>query len=59
MIYNKSKVFKLDISFYAFKFVRRNFKNKTKDFRASQVNDLEDIAFLIINVFYKGSDVKT
>ncbi|CAK69867.1 unnamed protein product (macronuclear) [Paramecium tetraurelia] len=58
MIYHKQKVFKLDLSFSAFRFSRRLIKNKIKDFRANLVNDLEDIAILIINSFYKGSEIR-
>ncbi|CAD8080022.1 unnamed protein product [Paramecium sonneborni] len=58
MIHHKSKVFKLDLSFSAFRFSRRLIKNKIKDFRANLVNDLEDIAILIINSFYKGTDIR-
>lgn len=35
MNYNKQLNFKLDVSFSALKFIRRNFKNKIKDFRAN------------------------
>ncbi|CAD8075071.1 unnamed protein product [Paramecium primaurelia] len=58
MIYLKQKQFKLDLSFSAFRFSRRLIKNKIKDFRANLVNDLEDIAILIINSFYKGSEIR-
>ncbi|CAD8160201.1 unnamed protein product [Paramecium octaurelia] len=58
MTYHKQKVFKLDLSFSAFRFSRRLIKNKIKDFRANLVNDLEDIAILIINSFYKGPEIR-
>lgn len=50
------KLYKLDISFQAYKYGRRN--HKSKELRLNQLNDLEDVAITIINLFFKGQEVR-
>lgn len=44
--------FKLDLSFEAFKFCRRNLK--PKEFRLSEIYDLEDVGYCVLSMEYKN-----